>query len=518
MTEARREQSSTSGLFRKILQAVGWVLPVLGFLLAGGAWAWSSPVGSSPDDDYHMASIWCPDLNEGSSCFAGYDANGNPMARVPASIGQSTCYARYATKSGSCLRDDSGETMVTARVNSTSYPGGYYEVAHLFVGPHLERTIYSIRMFNIALAAGLAVAVLAVTPKKARLALLGGATIGMVPLGIFLLSSTNPSSWAIIGVAISWGATHALIASEAGWRRVCASALLLIGAAICATSRSDAGAYTVIVTAGYAFWHLRKKLPWSTIATVVAGSVIGVIGFLSGGQSGAISGGWRGDKDSPGGLSLLAHNIVALPNLFGGNFGYEWGLGWLDTNLPSITVVTMLVAVGGICFLGIQRLSIGKLGSLAMVLGASACIALLMLQLTGVYVGKILQVRYILPLIMVFLMLLFVDAHDPRRSIRLGMSVRVALWISVAVANCFALETNIRRYITGNDVNGFNLNRNVEWWVAPISPDALWIVGSIGFALFAGALLYASGSASSARGDSTMDSINSVPRRRELVA
>lgn len=54
----------------------------------------------------------------------------------------------------------------------------------------------------------------------------------------------------------------------------------------------------------------------------------------------------------------------------------------------------------------------------------------------------------------------------------------------------FALQRNIRRYTTGLDKDGFNLNLDVEWWVSsPTSPMALWIGGSIGFALFASAIL-----------------------------
>ena len=34
------------------------VLP-LALLVVFGSWAVTSPVGSSPDDDYHLSSIWC---------------------------------------------------------------------------------------------------------------------------------------------------------------------------------------------------------------------------------------------------------------------------------------------------------------------------------------------------------------------------------------------------------------------------------------------------------------------------
>ena len=39
----------------RIMGAIGLVLSVCG---VGAAWAVSSPLGASPDDDYHLGSIW----------------------------------------------------------------------------------------------------------------------------------------------------------------------------------------------------------------------------------------------------------------------------------------------------------------------------------------------------------------------------------------------------------------------------------------------------------------------------
>ncbi|MDP2014454.1 MAG: hypothetical protein Q8L05_09535, partial [Actinomycetota bacterium] len=35
-----------------------WLLPIAFFIMCSG-WAVTSPVGSAPDDDYHLSSIWC---------------------------------------------------------------------------------------------------------------------------------------------------------------------------------------------------------------------------------------------------------------------------------------------------------------------------------------------------------------------------------------------------------------------------------------------------------------------------
>jgi hypothetical protein len=54
--------------------------------------------------------------------------------------------------------------------------------------------------------------------------------------------------------------------------------------------------------------------------------------------------------------------------------------------------------------------------------------------------------------------------------------------VGLAVANSLSLHTNIRRYVTGTDAGGFNLNKNVEWWWSNSpSPMITWALGSTAF-------------------------------------
>lgn len=68
----------------------------------------------------------------------------------------------------------------------------------------------------------------------------------------------------------------------------------------------------------------------------------------------------------------------------------------------------------------------------------------------------------------------------------------IQVWIAVTgltVANSLALHTNIRRYVTGIDTGGVNLDEKVEWWWAlPIGPMWVWALGTIAFALTLGLL------------------------------
>jgi hypothetical protein len=55
--------------------------------------------------------------------------------------------------------------------------------------------------------------------------------------------------------------------------------------------------------------------------------------------------------------------------------------------------------------------------------------------------------------------------------------------VLLAGANSIALYTNLRRYITGFDVEQLSLETGAEWWWTglPIGPAALWVFGSLAF-------------------------------------
>jgi len=54
---------------RRFTRRFRWIYlaPVL-MVLALSAWAFASPIGASPDDDYHLASIWCANESRTDLC------------------------------------------------------------------------------------------------------------------------------------------------------------------------------------------------------------------------------------------------------------------------------------------------------------------------------------------------------------------------------------------------------------------------------------------------------------------
>src|SRR5690606_9488364 len=102
------------------------------------------------------------------------------------------------------------------------------------------------------------------------------------------------------------------------------------------------------------------------------------------------------------------------------------------------------------------------------------------LQQGGHTVGEALQPRYILPLLVLLGGVLALGSPRIPWSRRQFLLVAGAL----SVAHIFALHQNIRRYVTGIAGGSFNLNSGMEWWWSglPLSPMAVWLVGSLSFA------------------------------------
>jgi hypothetical protein len=257
-----------------------------------------------------------------------------------------------------------------------------------------------------------------------------------------------------------------------------------------AGSRGDAAVYAGFATALVLFYAFRphRRYWLSAILPVVMGLVAlafllragqvgtGVVGFS---ESGVEHSGVGGDgTDSLSGLGLLAYNAMNVPFLWLGNLG-EWGLGWLDTTMPAVVTfgaVTAFVVAG---FLGIRALEWRKAVIVAAVAVVLWVLPLYVLQQGGQIVGQQVQPRYLLPLIVLFGGVLALGA--PRVRWRRGQLMLVAGGLSVA--NGVALHTNLRRYLTGIDTGGVNLNSGIEWWWdVPFSPMVVWIVGALAYA------------------------------------
>ncbi|MEO7720516.1 MAG: DUF2142 domain-containing protein [Pseudolysinimonas sp.] len=487
MTAEPRQARGLQALLRRLR----WIhlAPVLAFV-ALSAWGFASPVGAAPDDDYHLVSIWCAD-GGGAQCEPGTSDRTRSMSKA---FGEITCYAEHAKESAACQTSiwNKPGRFVTDRGNFTGeYPPVYYAVMHIFAGSDIQVSALLIREINAFLFVALSTALGALLPRSRRSSLFWGWLIASVPLGMFIIASDNPSTWAITGIGTDFLALRGWF-ETAGRRRWALGALYLLGMLMASGARGDAAVYAIgaTVTAGILSaertrdWALRAILPLIAIA-------IAVVFFATATQAGVATGGFTGGSAAdaaagggpvhPTGWALAAYNLLMLPYLWTGVWG-TWALGWFDTTLPAVVPWAAAAAFIAVAFAGLGKLSWRKAISLAGVLLVLIVLPVYVLTVGGEQVGNSLQPRYLLPLILLFSLLL--TTMPPGAALRFTRLQTFVIVAALAGANLVALQVNIRRYITGVVQQGIDLDAGAQWWWPgfPVGPIWVWIIGSLAFA------------------------------------
>lgn len=449
-------------------------------LVALLAWGISSPVGSSPDDDYHMASIWCSAGEADGIC----ESTADPDRRLlPGELLKAAkCYAFIEDQSASCPLPE-GKMLPTDRGNWSyaSYPPLFYSVMSPLVTQDVSVSVVLMRSANALLYVGILTALFLLLPRAMRPVLVWGAVISAVPLGLFLIPSVNPSSWAVLSATGLWVAAWGYFRQTGvrKWLLAGLSAILLI---MGAGSRSDAAVYGVIALLAAAVLAFRRQRQYALDLILPAAlGIIAIVFFFSAGQSAIVTGDTAVDDGALSTGTLILINGKMLPQLWAGVFGLS-GLGWLDTLMPGIVWITALTVFAAVCFWGFRRGGWRKWLAVGGVAASLVVIPMYILVHDGVTVGAGVQPRYIYPLIIMLGGVALVGFARP--GLALGRVQLVVVAAGLAAANSVALHTNLRRYITGMDSQSFNLNANIEWWWnMPVSPMIVWAGGSLAFAV-----------------------------------
>ena len=480
----RRRRSLMSGL---VVAAC-----VVGALLAGTGWALSSPSGSSPDEDFHLGSIWCADADDQSICdrVGTWEDTGGPIVRVPALVTASACYAGNSAVSGECQDEVIKQGVLeTIRVDKDDYPGGFYRVMHVFAGDDIRGSVLTMRLFNVALTVGLFTALVLSGTRVTRRLQLYTLSAVMIPLGWFLIASVNPSGWAVTGVTVFGFALHSVFLVRSRARLVTNIVLAGAGVALGTSARGDAAVYTVIVALSVCLLHWRTLMRRRTLLLIPAAAVVVCSAVaLTSGQVASIA---TPEPATPrSGAEVLVQLATSFPLLGSGIFGYGWGLGWLDTYMPAMTVCSVMSVVAFLGLNGLARLNVGKALAVATLGGAFFAIPLLTLYRARLFVGEAVQPRYVLPLAPVLLLLLL-TGRRAGRGFRLARWQAFATWVLLSAANAAALYTNMWRYVTGTDQA--TLFADAEWWWGGWpDPVITWVVSSLGFACFAASVMWVS--------------------------
>ena len=250
---------------------------VAAVIAASLAWVVASPVGSSPDEDFHVGSMWCPPPVDETGCQIS-TKDGEKAVMVPQSLAKEhvTCYAFDHNNSALCALNASDDKLApTLRWDDGNYPWGYYQFAHLFVQRSTSHAVLALRTVNTLLAIGLIGAIIALADSGLKRAISVAVTVAWLPMGFYFVAGMNPSSWAMTGT-FAFGAALLAATRSVGPRRAGLIACALAGAVLACTSRGDSAFYLFVVTVALAFAVplSRRIIPEAALACVA--SVVGI--------------------------------------------------------------------------------------------------------------------------------------------------------------------------------------------------------------------------------------------------
>ena len=452
------------------------LIAIVSSVIALFAWALSSPVGATPDEDYHLVSIWCGQGDRNALCLSG-DKPG--QVSVPtALVVSANCFAFHPENSAACNLPQSSEFTTTSRSNADSgYPPIFYWTMSLFASSDIYLSVLTMRLFNALLFVALITVTMLLSPRNIRIPVLGGILITAIPLGVFLIPSVNPSSWAIISAATLWGALMSFFRADKKSSKWALFALVIFSTILGAGARSDSAVYSCIALAVAVIlsWDVARKHVMALIPALLIIPIAAYFYLRSGQSSLATS----APVSQGFNWQLAISNLTELPGLWVGALG-TWGLGWLDTQMPALVWVTTLTIFSGVAFSGLSRFNFLKIFALLLLLFSITVIPLYVLVHDNISVGSGVQPRYVYPLLIMIAGVALWGASSGQAIFSRLQILIVSL--GLAIANSLSLHTNIRRYVTGTGEGGFNLNKNIEWWWASSpSPMIVWAIGSAAF-------------------------------------
>lgn len=503
-------KQSGTGVRRGLLQSLG--LLVASTVLLGG-WLLAAPPGASPDDGYHLASIWCAEGYTAELCLEDPSApEGSPRVLIPFSTNQLLCFQHDGRQSAACaLEAQRTDTVVFSVVNSSNIgrqrPNAYYWFMHQLISDDFSASLTRMRTANLLLVVSMFSLTAALATATVRRAFLLSSLLASVPLGLFLVTSLNTAAWGLTGLVTLWANGMTAMGHEKSKHRRVAFLLMCISAALALGSRSEAVVHigvtlTVLALIAPSLRAGRTDFPegrssqflggrWAQVLVLslaTATSLFALVQFAP--RSARLAS--VGSNLQEGYRLLeargLGNPIVAIafevPSLWTGAIGHIWGLGALDTPIPTLATLPIAGSVVALLTLGLHRSARPRFLAALTVAGALFFFPLFALLQAGVLVYEQLQPRQFMALLFLILGVSLVTLPQERPLV-LSTGLRGFLLAGLSLAHSVALLVTMRRHISGLvEFRYVNLASEIEWWwpTGP-APNVIWLTASVAFAV-----------------------------------
>ena len=361
---------------------------------------------------------------------------------------------------------------------------------HHLVGPNMTQSVLAMRILNATIASLLFLSQAVLCTNKKYLSWLTGFSFTVIPLGMSLIASINPSGWAITGIANSW--MFLLIAKtmpkEERNKKIAAWALWALAGFMCIASRFDATIFLVITNliVFAASSNLIKKINWRYLvgaATLIISFFViwwNYFPFLNWASR------FTTTPLNPNGPSLhiwITHwiiNVISIPiEAFG-----EGRLGAEIVDIPRVVPILGIALLGAallFAFLQVNRMQLFVTCSSFMFMTAVVMrIANMELDLFNV------SGRYILPLVPYIVGSCVYFSSSPIQLMEVPQLRRIVI-VCMTIAHALSMYAVVEQNVMGTSFGIQILKVGTEewWWTeSPIGPNFLIVIGSFCFYQF----------------------------------
>jgi hypothetical protein len=457
-------------------------------------WSLATPVGSAPDDGYHLSSIWCVNSSE-KECKSN-----ESIFTVPTLVAGTNykCFAQDGqvieekyNKSAKCIEVGIGKTSQVSYLNNNTamYPEIFYLISSIFVGESVELSVLNIRIFwglVFSILFMVALANISIARQKAlKLTYL----IYLTPVAAFLIGSTNPSSGSIIGLSLL-PAFLDLCLSRSREKRLLGLVLVLVASLLASGSRADGGLFIFLIVAGWLIARANKESIKELIAPSLLASFTALtltLLVLSKSKSVGLQAVAANPTNSIFTLDSLIYNSTHLYKYYLGFWGLDWSLGWkFEPKLTQLIPITQGVIAFSLLMLFVRLRNRKSLLLVGYILIIGFIIPIYMFQVSGSRIGEFVQPRYMLPfaLAATYLML----ANYPRNNIKHQKILINLAATSFFFVNIITFYSQVTRVSRGADGNIFAPMQSSDWWwqlgVIPAGPlFVVFIFSTLTFSL-----------------------------------
>jgi hypothetical protein len=461
----------------KFFPAIGIFISSFIFL---GSWALSSPIGSSPDEGSHLVGIWCTEINKSVKC----NNSEGPSKFSSQLSGDESCYLYDADQSAGCLQSQEEVYKELSGFNEIKF----YNFLNSFVSDNIIMSVIIMRFINVFILSVCIVFAFIYLRKDIFVGtVFSFMTVGL-PLGFYLVTSINTTSWVILG-SIFFIPYIFEIVTNLSVRTIPLIIVTMLLTYIYLGSRPDGILFlgiSIVSSIPILAYKIKnfnffiKMLKYNNLSRVVISLISLITLYLIYFVSTEIG------KRASLGLYASTQNVTnwdigyRFTSLISGALG-GWGLGSLEVDMPGVVSVSSLFIFFSVIFISLGKSVIHSKLTLLIYAYFLIFVIWIFLFKSQLFVGQWLQPRYILPIMFGLMSTSFVGI---RQDLDKTFIYQIKIFIFLSTV-CFAIgqHTLLRRYTHGLDELYLNLDQNKEWWwnFLPISPMQLLMIGTISY-------------------------------------